>query len=69
MQKRHELIHILTYMLARLDLYLLPLPVLGLFVLQLDRGSILNTLTDTNTEDLGITSDDINLENQLMLAY
>lgn len=46
----------------------MPLLVLGFFVLQLDRGNISNALTDTITQDLGITSDDVNLGNQLMLA-
>ncbi|KAL5385259.1 hypothetical protein PMIN02_008890 [Paraphaeosphaeria minitans] len=52
----------------KLDLYLMPLLVLGFFVLQLDRSNISNALTDTITEDLGITTDDVNLGNQLMLA-
>ncbi|EAT89632.2 hypothetical protein SNOG_02901 [Parastagonospora nodorum SN15] len=34
----------------------------------LDRGNISNALTDTITQDLGITNDDVNLGNQLMLA-
>ncbi|PSN59374.1 alternative sulfate transporter [Corynespora cassiicola Philippines] len=46
----------------------MPLLVLGFFVLQLDRSNISNALTDTLTEDLGITRDDVNLGNQLMLA-
>lgn len=40
----------------------------GFFVLQLDRSNISNALTDTITTDLGITSDDVNLGSQLMLA-
>ncbi|KAJ4353516.1 uncharacterized protein N0V89_005246 [Didymosphaeria variabile] len=52
----------------KLDLYLMPLLVFGFFVLQLDRSNISNALTDTITTDLGITSDDVNLGNQLMLA-
>jgi MFS family permease len=32
------------------------------------RGNISNALTDTITKDLAITSDDVNLGNQLMLA-
>ncbi|KAH6001583.1 hypothetical protein HBI83_211270 [Parastagonospora nodorum] len=52
----------------KLDFYLMPLLVLGFFVLQLDRGNISNALTDTITQDLGITNDDVNLGNQLMLA-
>lgn len=46
----------------------MPLLVLGFFVLQLDRSNISNALTDTITADLGITTDDVNLGNQLMLA-
>ncbi|GME25337.1 Alternative sulfate transporter [Neofusicoccum parvum] len=55
-------------LLWKLDLFLMPLLVLGFFVLQLDRSNISNALTDTLTEDLGITSDDVNLGNQLMLT-
>ena len=54
--------------LGRLDLFLNPLLVLGFFVLQLDRSNISNALTDTIVKDLGITADDVNLGNQLMLA-
>ncbi|KAB2570445.1 putative transporter [Lasiodiplodia theobromae] len=54
--------------LRKLDFFLMPLLVLGFFVLQLDRSNISNALTDTLTEDLGITSNDVNLGNQLMLA-
>ena len=46
----------------------MPLLVAGFFVLQLDRSNISNALTDTLTEDLGISSDDVNLGNQLMLV-
>ncbi|KAF2015623.1 MFS general substrate transporter [Aaosphaeria arxii CBS 175.79] len=55
-------------LLRKLDCYLMPLLVLGFFVLQLDRSNISNALTDTLTKDLGITRDDVNLGNQLMLA-
>lgn len=54
-------------MTSRLDCILMPLLVLGFFVLQLDRNNISNALTDTLTEDLGITSDEVNLGNQLQL--
>ncbi|KAK1573717.1 major facilitator superfamily domain-containing protein [Colletotrichum navitas] len=43
----------------RLDCYLLPLLVAGFFVLQLDHSNISNALTDTITEDLGITNNDL----------
>lgn len=58
----------LTLHFYRLDFFLMPLLVLGFFVLQLDRSNISNALTDTLTEDLGIISNDVNLGNQLMLA-
>lgn len=41
---------------------------LGFFILQLDRSNISNALTDTLTEDLGITSDQVSTGNQLMLV-
>lgn len=46
----------------------MPLLVAGFFVLQLDRSNISNALTDTITQDLGITRNDVNLGSQLMLA-
>jgi MFS family permease len=46
---------------------LLPILVLGFFMLQLDRNNISNALTDTITEDLGISKDDVNFGNQLQL--
>lgn len=46
----------------------MPLLVAGFFVLQLDRSNIGNAMTDTITEDLGITRNDVNLGNQLMSA-
>lgn len=49
-------------------MYLMPLLIAGFFVLQLDRSNIGNALTDTLTTDLGITTDDVNLGNQLMSA-
>ncbi|KDN63975.1 putative alternative sulfate transporter [Colletotrichum sublineola] len=54
--------------LLKLDCYLLPLLVAGFFVLQLDRSNISNAMTDTITEDLGITNNDVNLGSQLMSA-
>lgn len=41
---------------------------LGLFALQMDKGNISNALTSTFTEDLGISTDDVNNGNQLQLA-
>ncbi|KAL6865699.1 hypothetical protein ACO1O0_001795 [Amphichorda felina] len=52
--------------LKKLDFFLMPLLVSGFFVLQLDRSNIGNALTDTITTDLGITTDDVNLGNQLL---
>lgn len=53
---------------TRLDCYLMPLLVAGFFVLQLDRSNISNAMTDTLTEDLKITKNDVNLGSQLMSA-
>ncbi|KAF0322850.1 alternative sulfate transporter [Colletotrichum asianum] len=53
---------------SRLDWYLMPLLVVGFYVLQLDRTNISNALTDTLTQDLGITNNQVNIGNQLMLA-
>ncbi|KAL3470741.1 major facilitator superfamily domain-containing protein [Aspergillus californicus] len=52
----------------KLDLYLMPLLVIGFFVLQLDRSNISNALTDTITEDLHITSDQVSAGSQIMAA-
>lgn len=49
-------------------MYLMPLLVAGFFVLQLDRSNIGNAMTDTITQDLGITRNDVNLGSQLMSA-
>jgi MFS family permease len=46
----------------------MPLLVAGFFVLQLDRSNIGNAMTDTITQDLGITLNDVNLGSQLMSA-
>lgn len=43
----------------------MPLLIAGLFVLQLDRSNISNALSDTITEDLHITSDQVNFGSQL----
>ncbi|KAL2811059.1 vitamin H transporter [Aspergillus granulosus] len=53
--------------LRKLDLYLMPLLIAGFFVLQLDRSNISNALTDTITDDLNISSDQVNFGSQLML--
>ncbi|KAG9188947.1 hypothetical protein G6011_05815 [Alternaria panax] len=46
----------------------MPLLVVGFFVIQLNRSNISNALTGTIFKDLEITSDDVNLGNQSMLA-
>ena len=52
----------------RVDFYLLPLLGLAFFALQCDRGNIANALTDTITEDLGITTNQVNVGNSLLSA-
>lgn len=54
--------------MVRIDTYVLPLLTLGFFILQLDRSNISNAKTDTIEQDLGITSDEINNGNDLMLV-
>ena len=56
----------LTYF--RLDMILMPILIIGFFVLQLDRSNISNALTDTITEDLRITTDQVGTGNQIMSA-
>ncbi|KAL2851979.1 major facilitator superfamily domain-containing protein [Aspergillus pseudoustus] len=51
----------------KLDIHLMPLLIAGFFVLQLDRSNISNALTDTITDDLNITPDQVNFGSQLML--
>lgn len=53
---------------CRLDVYLLPMLILGFFVLQLDRSNMANALTSTITKDLHISTDQVNTGNQLMSA-
>lgn len=47
---------------------MLPILVIGLFALQLDKGNISYIITTTFTDDIGITTDNVNYGNQLMLA-
>ncbi|KAJ5390443.1 major facilitator superfamily domain-containing protein [Penicillium cataractarum] len=49
----------------KLDFFLMPLLIFGLFVLQLDRSNISNALSNTIAEDLHITSDQVNFGSQL----
>lgn len=44
----------------------MPLLILGFFALQLDRANIGSALTSSITEDLGITTNEINVGNQLL---
>lgn len=53
---------------VRLDTVLLPLLMLGLFALQLDKGNIAYAATTSFAKDIGITPDKIRYGNQLMLA-
>lgn len=50
----------------RIDFILMPLLILGFFALQLDRANIGSALTSSITEDLGITTNEINVGNQLL---
>lgn len=45
---------------------LMPLMIMGFFALQIDRANIASALTSTITEDLGITTNEINVGNQLL---
>lgn len=49
-----------------MDFILLPILGLAFFALQLDRGNISNALTSTITEDLGVTTNQINVGNSLL---
>lgn len=50
----------------KVDLTLLPLLIAGFFVLQLDRGNLSNALTSTLREDVGLSSYQINVGQQLL---
>lgn len=52
----------------RIDFILLPILGLAFFALQCDRGNIANALTDTITEDLKVTTNQINVGNSLLSA-
>ncbi|KAL4724355.1 hypothetical protein ACLX1H_008969 [Fusarium chlamydosporum] len=52
----------------KIDFTVLPILMLGLFALQLDRGNVGYAMTTSFTDDLGITKDIVNYGNQLMLA-
>ncbi|KAH8660571.1 major facilitator superfamily domain-containing protein [Xylariales sp. PMI_506] len=57
-----------TRLRRKLDFTILPILMIGLFALQLDKGNISNAITTTFITDLGITSNNVNYGNQLMLA-
>ncbi|KAJ6011650.1 hypothetical protein N7451_003062 [Penicillium sp. IBT 35674x] len=52
----------------KIDFILIPTLALAFFSLQLDRGNISAVLTSTITEDLGITTNQVNIGTQLMSA-
>lgn len=52
----------------KIDFILLPVLALAFFALQLDRGNISSALTSTITEDLHITTNQINIGTQLLSA-
>jgi MFS family permease len=52
----------------RLDFTILPILMIGLFALQLDKGNVSYAMTTSFTKDLGIDNNNVNYGNQLMLA-
>ncbi|RSL70858.1 hypothetical protein CEP53_001737 [Fusarium sp. AF-6] len=52
----------------KIDFTILPMLMLGLFALQLDKGNLSYALTTSFTKDLGIDNNNVNYGNQLMLA-
>lgn len=54
--------------LTRVDVVLLPILALAFFALQLDRGNMSAALTSTITQDLKITTNHINIGQQLLSA-
>ncbi|PLB51365.1 putative MFS transporter [Aspergillus steynii IBT 23096] len=57
-----------TSVRRRTDLILIPILGLAFFALQIDRGNISSALTSTITEDLNITTNQINVGTQLLSA-
>ncbi|KAI9147230.1 alternative sulfate transporter [Paramyrothecium foliicola] len=53
-------------LVRKVDLVIMPLLILGFFVLQLDRGNIGNALTDGFFKDVGITQNQFNTGQQLL---
>lgn len=56
----------LLTLINSVDLLLMPLLIMGFFVLQLDRGNIGNALTDFFMQDVGITQNQFNIGQQLL---
>ncbi|GLA01257.1 hypothetical protein AnigIFM60653_011506 [Aspergillus niger] len=52
----------------KIDIILIPILALAFFGLQIDRGNISAALTSTITEDLGVTTNQINIGTQLLSA-
>ncbi|UPK91303.1 hypothetical protein LCI18_002577 [Fusarium solani-melongenae] len=57
-----------TKLRRKLDFTILPILILGLFALQLDKSNISYALATSFTKDLGIDNNNVNYGNQLMLA-
>ncbi|KAK7747414.1 hypothetical protein SLS53_001669 [Cytospora paraplurivora] len=53
---------------AKIDFILLPILAVAFFALQMDRGNISNALTSTITEDIGVTTNQINVGTALLSA-
>lgn len=58
----------LTTRVTRIDFILLPTLAFAFFALQLDRGNISAVLTSTITDDLKITTNQVNIGTQLLSA-
>ncbi|KAI1299720.1 MFS general substrate transporter [Xylaria venustula] len=52
----------------KLDFIIVPILMLGLFALQLDKGNISNALTTSFVKDIGITNDEVNHGSNIMSA-
>jgi sugar phosphate permease len=57
-----------SILLNRVDFILIPILALAFFALQMDRGNISAVLTSSITEDLNITTNQINIGTQLLSA-
>ncbi|KAK0656875.1 alternative sulfate transporter [Cercophora newfieldiana] len=53
-------------LVRRIDLLVMPLLIMGFFVLQLDRGNIGNAMTDFFLQEVGITQNQFNVGQQLL---